>query len=211
MDYRHVLIKCTTETDFKRRWTQGIGHLGRLSMRVFRWRRDFHVQKETSLAPVWVTLPALPIHYCDKHVLFSILSPAVKPLFLDAATSAGTRPGVARVCVKVDLVKPICSRVWVAVEGETGFWQQIVIDDLSSYCSKCWRLGHSVGDCKRNAEEFAASRVPKRHTVASHATHATAAAKTKVEVSAKETHAPSNLPKGGSVSCDGGSRDVSRA
>ncbi|XP_027122242.1 uncharacterized protein [Coffea arabica] len=172
MDYRHVLIKCTTETDFNRLWTQGIGHLGRFSMRVFRWRRDFHVQKESSLAPVWVTLPALPIHYFDKHSLFSILSPVGKPLFLDAATSAGTRPSVARVCVEVDLVKPICSQVWVAVEGEIGFWQQIIIEDLPSYCSVCWQLRHSVGDYKRNAEEFAARRVPKLHTVASHAPQA---------------------------------------
>ncbi|XP_027118705.1 uncharacterized protein [Coffea arabica] len=123
LDYRHVLIKCSAEVDFNRLWTRGIWQLGRFPMRVFRWTRDFHVQKESSLAPVWVTLPALPVHFFDKHSLFSILSPVGKPLFLDAATAAGTRPSVARVCVEVDLVKPICSRVWVAVEGETGFWQ----------------------------------------------------------------------------------------
>ena len=88
-----------------------------------------------------------------KTFLVFHLSPVGKPLFLDAAMVAGTRPSVARVCVEVDLVKPICLRVWVAVEGETGFWQQIVVEDLPSYCSKCWRLGHSIGNCKR--EEFA--------------------------------------------------------
>ncbi|XP_027060814.2 uncharacterized protein [Coffea arabica] len=187
MDYRHVLIRCKAESDFTRLWTRGIWHLGRYPMRVFRWTRDFHVHKESPLVPVWVNLPALPIHFFDKHSLFFILSPVGQPLFLDAATSAGTRPSVARVCVELDLLKPICSRVWVAVEGESGFWQQIVIEDLPSYCTKCWRLGHAVGDCKRNDEEFAARRV--RHTVASRAPQAVADAKAQVETSAMETHA----------------------
>ena len=46
IDYRHVLLKCTTKTDFNRIWMQGIWQLGRFPMRVFRWTRDFHVHKE---------------------------------------------------------------------------------------------------------------------------------------------------------------------
>ena len=102
-----------------------------------------------------MALPALPIHYFDKHSLFSILSPVSRPLFLDLATAAGTRPSVARVCVEVDVVKPIVSRICVAVEGETGFWQKIVTEGVPSYCSSCWRLGHSPEECKKNSPEFA--------------------------------------------------------
>ena len=90
-------------------------------MRIFRWTRDFHVHKESSLVPVWVSLLALPIHYFDRHSLFSILSSVGQPLFLDSATVARSRPSVARVCVEVVLLKPICSWVWIGVEGETGF------------------------------------------------------------------------------------------
>ncbi|XP_027156068.1 uncharacterized protein LOC113766259 [Coffea eugenioides] len=148
LDYRHVLLKCSAEQDFN--LGCGMWQLGKYPMRVFRWTRDFHVKKESALAPVWASLPALPIHYFDKHSLFSILAPVRKPLFLDSATAAGTRPSVARVCVEVDLLKPICSRVWVAVEGELGFWQNIVLDDTPKYCSACWRLGHLVEECKKD-------------------------------------------------------------
>ena len=79
MDYRHALIKCTAEVDFNRIWMRGVWQLGKYPMRVFRWTRDFHVHRESSLVPVWVTLPALPIHYLDKHSLFSILSPVGRP------------------------------------------------------------------------------------------------------------------------------------
>ena len=131
-------------------------------MRVFRWTREFHVHKESSLVPIWVALPALPIHYFDKHSLFSILSPVGRPLFLDAATAADTRPSVARVCVKIDVAKPVVQRIWDAVEGEQGFWQRIVVEDLLAYCSSYWRLGHSHEECKRNSFEFAARHQQNR-------------------------------------------------
>ena len=116
MDYKHVLLKCSAEVDFNRIWTRGVWQLGKFSMRVFHWTRDFHVHKKLSVAPMWVSLPALSIHYFDKHSLFSILSPIGRPLFLDLATAAGTRPSVARVCVEIDVARPIVSRVYVTPE-----------------------------------------------------------------------------------------------
>ncbi|XP_071933183.1 uncharacterized protein [Coffea arabica] len=132
LDYRHVLLRCAAEADFNRIWTRGLWHLGKHPTRVFKWTRDFHGHRESSLVSVWVSLPSLPIHYYDKHSLFSILSPVGMPLFLDSATVSGTRPSVARACVEIDLLKPLCSRVWVAVKGEGGFWQSIEVENLPS-------------------------------------------------------------------------------
>ncbi|XP_027118292.2 uncharacterized protein [Coffea arabica] len=168
MDYRHVLIKCTTEADFNRIWMRGIWQLGKYPMRVFRWTREFHVLKESSLVPVWVDLPALPIHYFDKHSLFSIISPVGRPLFIDSATAAGTRPSLARVCVELDAAKVVIPRVWVAVEGESGFWQRIVPENMPPYCSYCSRLGHSHEQCKKNATENEPRYQYKQTTRAKH-------------------------------------------
>nr|XP_027099133.1 uncharacterized protein LOC113718424 [Coffea arabica] len=150
LDYRHVLLKCSAEADFNWLWTRGLWQIDKYPMRVFRWTREFHVHKESSLVPVWVSLPALPIHFHDKNSLFSILSPIRKPLFLDAATTTSTRPSVAKACVEIDLLKTLCSRVWVAVEGEGGFWQKVVMEDVPKYCLNCWRLGHSEEECRKN-------------------------------------------------------------
>lgn len=111
------------------------------------------MHSESSLVPVWVNLPALPIHYFDKHSLFSILSPVGRPLFLDSATAAGIRPSVARVCVEIDVAKLLVPRVWVAVEGESGFWQRIETENLPPYCSFCSRLGHSHEHCNKNLKK----------------------------------------------------------
>ncbi|CDP20930.1 unnamed protein product [Coffea canephora] len=164
MDYRHVLIKCMAEADFNRIWMRGIWQLGKYPMRVFRWTREFHVLRESSLAPVWVVLPALPIHYFDKHSLFSILSPVGRPLFLDSATAAGTRPSLARVCVELDVAKSFTQRVWVAVEGESGFWQRIVPENMPLYCSSCSRLGHSQEQCKKNVTEVGSRYLYKHNS-----------------------------------------------
>ncbi|XP_027183169.1 uncharacterized protein LOC113781432 [Coffea eugenioides] len=160
LDYRHALIKCTAEVDFNRIWTRGIWQLGKYPMRVFRRTREFHVHtyRESSLVPVWIVLPSLPIHYSDKHSLFSILSPVGRPLFLDSATAAGTRPSVARECVEIDVAKLVVPRVWVAVKDESGFWQRIVPENIPPYCSFCSRLGHSHEECKKNL-----NKVGSRH------------------------------------------------
>ena len=119
-----------------------------------RWTREFHVHRESSLVLVWVALPTLPIHYFDKHSLFSILSPVGRLLFLDSAMAAGTRASVARMCMEIDVAKPIILRVWVAIEGESGFWQRIVPENMPSYYSSCWRLGHPLEVCKKNLVEM---------------------------------------------------------
>ena len=56
-------------------------------------------------------------------------------------------------CVEIDLLERICTRVWVAVGREMDFWQKIVPEGLPSYCSSCWRLGHAVEECRKNSVE----------------------------------------------------------
>ena len=67
--------------------------------------------------------------------------------------AAGTRPSLARVCVELDVAKVVIPRVWVAVEGESGFWQRIVPENMPPYCSYCARLGHQHEQCNKNATE----------------------------------------------------------
>ena len=80
-------------------------------MRVFKWSTSFHVDRESSLAPVWFNLAKLPVHLFDKQCLFQIVSCLGRPLFIDSATANLTRPSVARVCVEVDLLKELPSRI----------------------------------------------------------------------------------------------------
>ena len=72
-------------------------------MGLFKWSPVFSVDVESPIAPVWVSLPGLPIHYFAKGALFSIARLIGEPLNMDTSTVALVRPSVARVCVEVNL------------------------------------------------------------------------------------------------------------
>nr|XP_027070434.1 uncharacterized protein LOC113695508 [Coffea arabica] len=148
LDDRHVLLKFQCEADFLRVWGRSLWYVNGSPMRVFKWTSKFHVNRESSLAPVWFRLPKLPIHLFAKPCLFHLVSCLGTPLFVDAATSSFSRPNVARVCVEVDLLKSIPSRVWVDMGDGDGFWQVLIPENLPNYCSHCYRQGHGENHCR---------------------------------------------------------------
>nr|XP_027062778.1 uncharacterized protein LOC113689154 [Coffea arabica] len=155
LDHRHVIICLNAEHDFHRIWGRHLWYVLGCPMRVFKWTTSFHVHKEPSLVPVWFSLPKLPLHLFHKECLFHVVSPLGRPLFMDAATRSLSRPSVARVCVEVDLVKPLPSRVWVGLgSGEDdGFWQALVPEKLPHYCRFCFRQGHEESACRAKHPE----------------------------------------------------------
>lgn len=116
-------------------------------MRVFKWTPRFHVDRESSLVPVWFSLPKLPVHLFHKSCLFQIVACLGRPLYLDSATVSLSRPSVARVCVELDLLKTLPSRVWIVMGAGEGFWQPLVAESLPLYCSHCFRQGHIPETC----------------------------------------------------------------
>ncbi|XP_027158250.1 uncharacterized protein LOC113759869 [Coffea eugenioides] len=127
LDSRHVLIRLHIEEDFLRVWTRAVWYIADNTMRVFKWTPSFHVDKESSLA--------------------SIVSCLGRPLFIDAATVALSHPSVARVCVKIDLLKELPPRVWLQLGEDHGFWQPLQPESMPKYCVHCYRQGHNQLEC----------------------------------------------------------------
>ena len=100
------------------------------------------------MIPVWITLPYLPVYLVRcKSALFSIASTIGKPLRVDQATASLNRPTVARVLVECDVSQPsFTKKVWVG-DGNYGFVQDIIIEQLPAYCMSCKHLGHSQEKC----------------------------------------------------------------
>ncbi|KAJ8772025.1 hypothetical protein K2173_027202 [Erythroxylum novogranatense] len=123
-------------------------------MRVLKWDEHFHVDRESSLVPVWISLPRLPIHFFDKSALFAICSVVGCPLRIDSATASLKRPSMARVQVEIDLLNDRPDKAWIDVEGSNGFWQKLVYEKVPSYCQHCWHVGHSKDLCHVNNPEL---------------------------------------------------------
>src|SRR3954468_18855113 len=99
-------------------------------MRTFLWSPDFRLDAESSYAPIWVSMPNLPLFLFNKQSLFFIGSILGKPLTLDAPTAEITRPNLARLCVEIDLLKSLPPRVWIDCDSMEGFWQEIIYEKL---------------------------------------------------------------------------------
>ena len=160
LDPRHILIRVADERDYHRLWLRAVWYVQGRPMKLFKWTPSFHVDREPSVVPVWVSLPKLPIHLFNRECLFQIVATLGVPLYVDAATAALSRPSVARVCVEVDLLKPLVSRVWIGNGGQEGFWLNLDIEHLPAYCSGCFRQGHSKDDCVMLHPELKAQARP---------------------------------------------------
>lgn len=128
-------------------------------MRVFIWNPNFRPYVESSLAPVWTSLPNLPLFFSDKQRLFSIGKLIDTLLTHDAATAELSRTGGCQTLHRSRFAKestesPEC--------GETfsGFWQDIIYEKVPTYCKHSKRLGHDISICTLAHLELA--KVPDR-------------------------------------------------
>lgn len=117
-DYRHVFIDFNIEADYNLVYFQHFMTIAGSLMRMFKWSPDFDPNEETSLAPIWVLLPELPLHVFKWDYLKQILEQIGTPMKEDTATVYKTRPHMEEVGVEVDLMKPLPDSVFVGIEGD---------------------------------------------------------------------------------------------
>lgn len=78
----HLQLVCLTPNIFSLSWKMKMIILGfgkkntiwfnKYLMKVLKWDKDFTIQKESSLAPVWIRLPELPLPLFNKQALVEI-------------------------------------------------------------------------------------------------------------------------------------------
>ncbi|CAI0451137.1 unnamed protein product [Linum tenue] len=100
---------------------------------VHPWTSDFNpYEHEISSTLVWARLLEIPIHYFHPVAVMRIGQRIGKPIRVDQATSTGARSDYARVCVQVDLTKPLLSKF--SLHGKKYFIQYEGLDNI---CLKC--------------------------------------------------------------------------
>ncbi|CAI0435628.1 unnamed protein product [Linum tenue] len=100
---------------------------------VHPWSEDFDpYDHEISSTLVWARLLDIPIHYFHQVAVMKIGSRIGKPIRVDQATSCGARSDYARVCVQVDITRPLLSQF--TIKGKKYFIQY---EGLEKICLKC--------------------------------------------------------------------------
>ncbi|XP_042959294.1 uncharacterized protein LOC122294521 [Carya illinoinensis] len=148
MDEFHVLIHMKNERDFVHGWAREGRTMEGLPFRLFKWTKDFDVQKESPLAPQWIFLPGLPMHLYRIDFLQIIATRFGRYLGTDNATLNHTRASGARIFVEVDLTMEPVKGFPMVVSPANCIWQEAKYERTGFYCSKCFRQGHTSVVCR---------------------------------------------------------------
>lgn len=62
---------------------------------------------------------------------------------------------IACVCVEIDLLISLPSRIWIGIASGKGFWKGVNYEDIPSYCSSSFRIGPFSQHCIRKTNENA--------------------------------------------------------
>ncbi|CAN1131001.1 hypothetical protein LINPERHAP2_LOCUS6156 [Linum perenne] len=112
------------------------------------WRPYFQPE-ETFLSTlrVWVRLPGIPFEYFDNTILKLIGDRIGKTVRIDHTTLEGTRGNFARICVEVDLSKPLLSKYRLRRRV-----RRIEYEGLHTICFNCGCYGHKDEACQQIPE-----------------------------------------------------------
>ncbi|CAN1126133.1 hypothetical protein LINPERHAP2_LOCUS3249 [Linum perenne] len=112
------------------------------------WHPHFRPE-ETLLSTlrVWVRLPGIPFEYFDRAILQLIGDKIGRTVRIDHTTLEGSRGNFARICVEVDLSKPLLSKYRLRRRV-----RRIEYEGLHTICFNCGCYGHRVDSCKQLPE-----------------------------------------------------------
>lgn len=110
---------------------------------VQRWRPFFLQSAEiSSRVAFWLRIPKLPLELYNTPFLHRIGSSLGTMLRIDKMTSIHSRGRYARICVEMDLSKPLVPHIEVQ-----GHRLPLEYEGLHQICFDCGRYGHKVGQC----------------------------------------------------------------
>ncbi|KAI9125728.1 hypothetical protein K1719_003146 [Acacia pycnantha] len=127
---------------------------------VQRWRPNFNPWKADfqCVIAAWVRLPDVPFEFYNVESLRRIGNMIGKMIKVDRSTSVYDKGGFARICVEIDLKKPLLPTYLVFGEE-----RNIIYEGLHQVCFSCGKYGHQKVVCPM-AKSQACSPEPNQGT-----------------------------------------------
>ncbi|GAA0145571.1 hypothetical protein LIER_05740 [Lithospermum erythrorhizon] len=106
------------------------------------WEPNFNPHSTTTKSgAVWLRLPSLPVEYYDIEILKDVGSQVGTLLCIDTRTVNNERGRFARICVQIDLDKPIIPSIIIGNHSQNILYENVHL------CFECGLLGHDSLNC----------------------------------------------------------------
>ena len=107
------------------------------------WELNFKPSStNVSSIAMWIRLNELPIEYYEMEVLSQIGNSVGKILRIDTYTANEARGRFTRLCVQVDVDKPLLTTILLG-----GIHQAVNYEGIHKLCFSCGRIGHRKEAC----------------------------------------------------------------
>ncbi|RYR49329.1 hypothetical protein Ahy_A07g035787 [Arachis hypogaea] len=125
---------------------------------VWEKRGNFDLKNATiDRIVAWVRLPGLAIEYYNRTILEKISNIVGRTLKIELNTAEISRGKFARICVEIDLDKPLVSQYQVNEINHT-----IEYERLHQVCFECRRVGHENENCPEKKKDQVAMNQQER-------------------------------------------------
>ncbi|PKA62355.1 hypothetical protein AXF42_Ash009239 [Apostasia shenzhenica] len=115
-DQKHILIHFSDERDVTRVLIRGSYFVNKNPLQIWKWEVGFRPDQESSLTPVWLSFPGLPVEFWGS--LKSLASIFGNPFHVDRSTLNFSRPSLARILVDLDAKKQYSDKIYISVNGK---------------------------------------------------------------------------------------------
>ncbi|CAN1154381.1 hypothetical protein LINPERHAP2_LOCUS19982 [Linum perenne] len=154
------LVRFSSESDYSTAAFGGPWKIFDFYIAVAKWSPSFNEEGPIQSILTWVRLPRLPIHYFNPVAVKRIGDHIGKTVRLDLATKEGARGRFARVCVEIDISKPLLGKYMI----EDRIFK-IEYESLENICFDCGFYGHKKDVCLARTVTQAAESASAKLTV----------------------------------------------
>ncbi|CAN1180942.1 hypothetical protein LINPERHAP2_LOCUS35052, partial [Linum perenne] len=150
------LVRFADSNDYQRAAFQGPWKIFDYYFSVARWSPYFNEEEPLKTLLMWVRLPKLPIHFFNQVAITRIGDCIGRTVRLDLATSEGARGHYARVCVEIDLSKPLLGKYMI--DDRTYL---VEYESLENICFTCGFYGHKTNSCQIDHQHIPTADEPE--------------------------------------------------
>ncbi|XP_039134837.1 uncharacterized protein At4g02000-like [Dioscorea cayenensis subsp. rotundata] len=108
-----------------------------------------------SIAAIWLQLHNLPVEFWDGETLETIANQFGTLLKVDDFTTSFSRSKYARICVEIDLSKPLSRGFWISDDLHRVF-VVVQYERLPMFYYSCRMIGHGSNSCLQSMKSGAA-------------------------------------------------------